>query len=80
MRSMRSKSPASPLVPVLLFLNLVLVRNLNLTQSFSWIRRGKGCRWRRQEGGLVVSCPLSPPGPCSCTAMTAASPRSWWQG
>ena len=53
----------------------------NETNREVWIRRGRGDRcWRCQGGSLVASCPLSSPGPCCCTAVTAASPRSWWQG
>ena len=43
----------------------------------SWSRRGF---WYRQEESLMISCSLSAPSSCSCTAMAAALPRCWWQG
>ena len=48
--------------------------------GYSWSRRRRNRRRRLQQGGLVVSSPLSAPGPCSCTAVTATPSRSWWQG
>ena len=35
---------------------------------------------RLSKGSLMVCCSLSTASPCSSTAMTAATPRRWWQG